>query len=73
MPTQKTRAAVAYAGKADFRIEDLNIEQPRADEVLVEIEGVGLCHTDLTFSSGDIPYPFPSCLLYTSPSPRDRG
>lgn len=60
MPTQKTRAAVAYAGKADFRIEDLNIEQPRADEVLVEIKGVGLCHTDLTFSSGDIPYPFPS-------------
>jgi len=28
--------------------------------VLVEIKGVGICHTDLVFRSGNIPYPFPA-------------
>jgi len=60
MSIQKTTAAIAYSGGSEFRIESVDIEAPRADEVLVEIKGVGLCHTDLTFSSGDIPYPFPA-------------
>ena len=57
---KKTIAAVAYADESEFRIENLDIELPRANEVLVGIKGVGICHTDLTFRSGDIPYPFPA-------------
>ena len=42
-------AAVARAPDADFTIETLSLEGPRAGEVLVKIAGVGLCHTDLVF------------------------
>jgi aryl-alcohol dehydrogenase len=44
-------AAVALAGRPDFDIETLEIDEPRADEILVRIHGVGLCHTDLVFQA----------------------
>lgn len=60
----KIKAAVTYEGDAAFRYEDAEIEDPRADEILVEIKGVGLCHTDLVFAEGgaSFPYPFPAVL-----------
>ena len=58
----KTQAAVAYTGKPGFKYETVEIEAPRGDEILVRILGVGLCHTDLVFSSGAAPYPFPAVL-----------
>lgn len=60
MTSKNTFAAVAYSGETDFRLENIEIESPRPDEVLVEIRGVGICHTDLVFRSGNIPYPFPA-------------
>ena len=42
-------AAVARAAHADFTLEQVTVEGPRAGEVLVRIAGVGLCHTDLVF------------------------
>ena len=60
MTPRSTVAAVSYSGETEFHIETLSIEPPRPDEVLVEIKGVGICHTDLVFSSGNIPYPFPA-------------
>lgn len=56
----KTQAAVAYAGQPGFKYETVEIEAPRDDEILVRVLGVGLCHTDLVFSSGAAPYPFPA-------------
>lgn len=56
----KTQAAVAYTGQSGFKYETVEIEAPRADEILVRVLGVGLCHTDLVFSSGAAPYPFPA-------------
>jgi aryl-alcohol dehydrogenase len=56
----KTQAAVAYTGQPGFKYEAVEIEAPRADEILVRVLGVGLCHTDLVFSSGAAPYPFPA-------------
>jgi len=56
----KTQAAVAYIGQPGFKYETVEIEAPRADEILVRVLGVGLCHTDLVFSSGAAPYPFPA-------------
>lgn len=56
----KTQAAVAYTGQPGFKYETVEIEAPRADEILVRVLGVGLCHTDLVFSSGAAPYPFPA-------------
>ena len=43
----KVRAAVMRAGSAPFTIEELSLEEPRDDEVLVRMVAVGMCHTDL--------------------------
>ena len=60
-PMQITAAVVPERGAA-FAIAALEIEQPRAGEVLVEIAGVGLCHTDLVFRDAFIPIPWPIVL-----------
>ena len=43
----KIDAAVAYVGQQDFALEQIEIAEPNADEILVKIAGVGICHTDL--------------------------
>lgn len=45
--TVKSVAAIACEAHKDFTIEAVDINAPRAGEVLVRIAGVGLCHTDL--------------------------
>lgn len=55
-------AAVVPAPHADFAIQMLEIGEPQADEVLVEIAGVGLCHTDLVFRDQFVPIPTPVVL-----------
>ncbi|WP_150293384.1 NAD(P)-dependent alcohol dehydrogenase [Sphingobium estronivorans] len=51
----KIRAAVSNRGDDRFSIEELDLDEPRPDEILVRIEGVGLCHTDLVFrDAGDL-------------------
>ena len=52
----KSRAAVAFEAGKDLEVVEVDVEGPKAGEVLVEIKATGICHT---------------CLLYTSPSPRD--
>lgn len=45
----KITAAVARGQAADFSIEEVELEEPRDDEVLVRMVAVGICHTDLVF------------------------
>jgi len=42
----KTRAAVAYAAGKPLEIVTVDLEGPRAGEVLVELKATGVCHTD---------------------------
>ena len=57
----KTKAAIAYAEEDIFRLEDVVISEPRADEILVRVVGVGLCHTDLVFRhAGAEAFPLPA-------------
>ena len=42
----KTRAAVAFEAKRPLEGVELDLEGPRAFEVLVEIKACGICHTD---------------------------
>ena len=57
------RAAVAVAPGKPLSIETVQLEGPRAGEVLVEIKATGLCHTDWFTLSGDDPEGmFPSIL-----------
>ncbi|MBY0422862.1 MAG: S-(hydroxymethyl)glutathione dehydrogenase/class III alcohol dehydrogenase [Parvularculaceae bacterium] len=59
----KTRAAVAVAPNAPLEIEMVDLEGPRAGEVLVEIRATGVCHTDwYTLSGKDSEGLFPSIL-----------
>jgi aryl-alcohol dehydrogenase len=52
-------AAVVHELGADFQLETLEIGEPQADEVLVEVKAVGLCHTDLAAQHGHLPFPLP--------------
>ena len=59
----KTRAAVAFEAKKPLEIVELDLEGPRAGEVLVEIKATGICHTDdYTLSGMDSEGLFPSVL-----------
>jgi len=51
----KTRAAVAYRAGQPLVIETVDLDGPRAGEVLVEIRATGVCHTDEFTRSGADP------------------
>ena len=59
----KTRAAVAFEAKKPLEIIELDLEGPKAGEVLVEIMATGICHTDAyTLDGLDSEGIFPSVL-----------
>ena len=59
----KTRAAVAWKAGAPLTIETVDLEGPRAGEVLVEVKATGICHTDqYTLSGADPEGLFPAIL-----------
>jgi S-(hydroxymethyl)glutathione dehydrogenase/alcohol dehydrogenase len=49
------RAAVAFAAGEPLSIETVQLEGPKAGEVLVEIKATGICHTDAFTLSGSDP------------------
>ena len=51
----KTRAAVAFEAGKPLEIVEVDLEGPRAGEVLVEMMATGICHTDAFTLSGDDP------------------
>jgi S-(hydroxymethyl)glutathione dehydrogenase/alcohol dehydrogenase len=59
----RTRAAVALEAGKPLEIMDVNLDGPRAGEVLVEIKATGICHTDdFTLSGADPEGLFPAIL-----------
>ncbi|PSC06779.1 S-(hydroxymethyl)glutathione dehydrogenase/class III alcohol dehydrogenase, partial [Alsobacter soli] len=59
----KTRAAVAFAANKPLEIVELDLEGPRAGEVLIEVKATGICHTDYyTLSGADPEGLFPAVL-----------
>src|SRR5512141_2211768 len=59
----QTRAAVAWKAGQPLTIETIDIEGPKAGEVLVEIEATGIYHTDAyTLSGADPEGIFPAIL-----------
>jgi len=50
----KTRAAIAFEPNRPLVIEEVDLDGPKAGEVLVELKATGICHTDeFTRSGGD--------------------
>ena len=59
----KAKAAVAHRARVPLEIETVDLEGPRAGEVLVEIRATGICHTDeFTLSGADPEGLFPAIL-----------
>ena len=63
LPAMEVRAAVANGPQTKLSIETVQLDGPRAGEVLVEIRATGVCHTDAyTLSGQDSEGIFPSIL-----------
>ena len=56
----KTRAAVVEAQGQPFTMSEVELDEPRDDEVLVRMVATGLCHTDLTMGHFLPPEMFPN-------------
>lgn len=54
--------AVVCHGPGDVRVEDIDDPAPQSGEVKVEVHAVGVCHTDLNFTTGAVPVPYPIVL-----------
>lgn len=57
----KTRGAVITKAPGPFEVVDLDVDEPRQNEVRVKMVASGLCHSDDHISTGDLPvatYPF---------------
>ena len=57
--TTTTRAAVLWEVGTDWSIEDVELDDPRATDVLVRMESAGMCHSDDHARTGDMPMPLP--------------
>jgi len=59
----RTKAAVALAAGQPLTIMEVNLDDPKAGEVLIEIKATGICHTDdFTLSGADPEGLFPAIL-----------
>lgn len=62
-PAMKSRAAVAFEAGKPLEIVEIDVEPPKAGEVLVQIKYTALCHTDAyTLSGADPEGKFPAVL-----------
>lgn len=55
----KVKAAVVREKAGPFELGEIDLDEPRADEVLVRIVGAGICHTDLACRDQELPAPLP--------------
>ncbi|MBE0616836.1 MAG: alcohol dehydrogenase catalytic domain-containing protein, partial [Proteobacteria bacterium] len=62
----KVKAAVLREYNQPMAIEELELADPRANEVLVRYVATGFCHSDLHVMLGEIPVPLPMVLGHES-------
>jgi aryl-alcohol dehydrogenase len=55
-------AAVVQEVGAPFVLADVELRDPAPDEVVIEIAGAGICHTDIAVQHGHLPFPLPGVL-----------
>jgi S-(hydroxymethyl)glutathione dehydrogenase/alcohol dehydrogenase len=58
MPTT-TRAAVLWGVGEDWKIEEVELDDPKAGDVLVSMKVAGMCHSDEHAVTGDLPLGLP--------------
>lgn len=55
-----TKALVSHEVKGSLKLEEIQLDALQPNEVLVEIQATGICHTDLSCMDGVLPASFPS-------------
>ncbi|MEQ1822364.1 MAG: Zn-dependent alcohol dehydrogenase [Fimbriimonadaceae bacterium] len=55
----KIRAAILRGVGQPFSVEEVDLAEPRAHEVLVKVKAVGVCHSDWHLVTGDTKHPLP--------------
>jgi len=60
--TTNAQAAICYGNEKPFAIEEVTLDDPRADEVLVRVHACGVCHTDMAVRDQQLPTPLPAIL-----------
>ena len=55
----RTEAAVLWQSGSEWKIEQVELDEPRRGEVLVAIAAAGLCHSEEHHVSGDVPFAAP--------------
>src|SRR5881296_4060148 len=56
------KAAVFHGPHKPLTIEDVELDEPMAQEVVVRVVASGVCHSDLHFVDGYYPFPAPAIL-----------
>ena len=55
----KVEAALLWGVKEEWSVEEVELDPPRENEVLVRLAAAGLCHSDAHIVAGEMPVPFP--------------
>lgn len=58
----KIKAAVTRGKGEEFKIEEVHLGEPKANEVLIRIVASGVCHTDMVARDQEYPVPLPAVL-----------
>ena len=58
----KSRAAILFESGKPLEICSVDVQDPKAGEVRIEIKAAGVCHTDLSVMTGSIKAPMPAIL-----------
>lgn len=57
--SMKTTAAILWEVNAPWSVEEIELDAPKAGEVLVKIAASGMCHSDEHLTTGDLPFALP--------------
>lgn len=58
----RSKAVVFRGDGVTCRVEEIRVDPPAADEVMVRIAACGVCHSDLSATNGTMPLPPPLIL-----------
>ena len=58
----RMKAAVQYAVNEPLVVQEVELDPPKAGEVLIKLAATGVCHSDLRAFQGENPRPFPTIL-----------
>lgn len=60
--SQRAKAVLCRNVDQPVVVEEIDVESPRRDEVMIQLAACGVCHSDLSATNGTIPFPLPLIL-----------